>query len=96
MKQVQSALNAEEASLLSTTQDWGWRDDMYQYAAGQNPEFIESNTKPDALATLNLNLFMILDDTRETFSTARSSHPISGQMDRFPQTLKILSRATPA
>lgn len=62
MKQVQSALNTEDASLLSTTQDWAWWDDMYRYATDQNPEFLASNTQPEALATLNLNLFMILDE----------------------------------
>jgi PAS domain S-box-containing protein len=62
MKQVRSALSAEDASLLSTARDWGWWDDLYQYAAGRNPAFPESNTQPDALAVLNLNLFMILDE----------------------------------
>jgi PAS domain S-box-containing protein len=62
MKQVKSALGAEDASLLSTARDWGWWDDIYQYAAGRNPAFPESNTQPDALAVINLNLFMILDE----------------------------------
>ena len=62
IKQVQSALSTEAASLLITTQDWAWWDDMYQYTADQNPAFLASNTQPEALATLNLNLFMILDE----------------------------------
>jgi PAS domain S-box-containing protein len=62
VSQTKSALGAESQSLLTTTQDWGWWDDMYKYAADQNPVFLASNTNPDALATLHLNLFMILDE----------------------------------
>jgi PAS domain S-box-containing protein len=62
VNQTQSALHAESVSILSTAQDWGWWDDLYQYAAGQNPGFPANNTDPDALATLHLNLFMILDE----------------------------------
>jgi PAS domain S-box-containing protein len=62
VNQTRSALHAESVSLLSTARDWGWWDDVYQYAAGYNPAFPESNTQPEALAVLNLNLFMILDE----------------------------------
>ena len=62
VNQTRSALHAESVSLLSTARDWGWWDDIYQYAAGHNPAFPETNTQPDALAILNLNLFMILDE----------------------------------
>ncbi|OPX64052.1 MULTISPECIES: CHASE4 domain-containing protein [unclassified Methanoregula] len=62
MNQSRSALAQESGALLSTAQDWAWWDDMYRFAADRNPEFIESNTQPDALATIHLNLFMILDE----------------------------------
>ena len=62
VNQTQSAFHAESDSLMSTIQDWGWWDDLYLYTAGQNPGFLANNTNPDSLATLHLNLFMILDE----------------------------------
>jgi PAS domain S-box-containing protein len=62
MRQVQSAISAESASLLTTTQDWAWWDDMDQYAVNHNPAFVESNADLISLATLKANLFVILDD----------------------------------
>jgi PAS domain S-box-containing protein len=62
VNQTLSTINAESSSLLTTGQDWAWWDDMYNFAAGQNPSFPESNTDPLALATLKLNLFMVLDE----------------------------------
>jgi PAS domain S-box-containing protein len=61
INQTKAAMNVESAELLRTTQDWAWWDDIYQYAADQNPDFLDRNTDPLALATLDLNLFMILD-----------------------------------
>ncbi len=62
VNQTRTAMSAESASLLSTAQDWGWWDDMYQYAADRNPEFLDRNTDAEALATIHLNLFMVLDE----------------------------------
>jgi PAS domain S-box-containing protein len=61
MNQSRSALAQESAGLLSTTQDWAWWDDMYQFAADRNQGFIDSNIQPDALATIRLNMFMVVD-----------------------------------
>ena len=62
VNQTMATINAESASLLSTGQDWAWWDDMYNYTAGRNSGFPVSDATPSALATLKLNLFMILDE----------------------------------
>lgn len=62
MRQVRSAINAESSSLLTTTQDWAWWDDMAQYAVDHDPAFVESNADLSSLATLKVNLFAIYDE----------------------------------
>jgi PAS domain S-box-containing protein len=62
MRQVRSAINAESSSLQVTTQDWAWWNDMDQYAVDHNPGFIEHNADQTSLATLKVNLFIILDE----------------------------------
>jgi PAS domain S-box-containing protein len=61
MTQVRSALNAESSSLLATTRDWAWWDDMDQYAVDHNPGFIDENADLSSLSTLRVSLFVILD-----------------------------------
>lgn len=59
--QARSALDGESASLLSTTRDWAWWDDMAGFSRSPTPEFIERNARPEHVATLQVNLFVILD-----------------------------------
>lgn len=61
INQTRSALGQESASLLSTARDWGWWDDTYQFVGDRNTGFIDRNANPSALATIRVNLFMILD-----------------------------------
>jgi len=94
VNQTRSALSTESAALLSTAQDWGWWDDMYQYAADQNPDFLERNTDPTALATIKLNLFMILDEKGNPLYSQILSHDYqtSGPV---PAGLEMLIRNNP-
>ena len=59
--QTQSALNSEMQSLMSTTQDWAWWDDMASYAVGNYTDFIYRNANPGNLATVKVHLFIVLD-----------------------------------
>ena len=59
--QTKAALNEESASLLRTTQDWAWWDDMADFAAGNNTGFIERNANTDNMATVKIHIFMVLD-----------------------------------
>jgi PAS domain S-box-containing protein len=61
VNQTRSALNEESQSLLSTTQDWGWWDDMAAFAVNHNTDFINRNADPEGLATIRVHLFVILD-----------------------------------
>lgn len=62
MNQTLSALNAEAASLLITTHDWAWWDDMADFTLDGNTGFLEHNANPAAMTTLRVHLFMIMDD----------------------------------
>jgi PAS domain S-box-containing protein len=62
VNQSHSAINAEAASLLITTHDWAWWDDMADFAADHNPGFLERNANPEAMATLRVHLLVILDN----------------------------------
>lgn len=44
--------------LESTTKDWAHYDDAFDFVDGKNPSFVENNITVDALATLNVNLFI--------------------------------------
>ena len=59
--QVGSSLNGESALLLSTTQDWGWWDETASFAAGNNSRYLEDDANLANLATLRVNLFLVLD-----------------------------------
>ncbi len=61
LNQSRSAIDAEASSLLLTTHDWAWWDDMAGFAINRNPGFLEANANPDAMRTLNVHLFVILD-----------------------------------
>lgn len=62
VRQARSALAAETQSLMSTTQDWAWWDDMASYATNNNREFIDRNANPGNLATVRVHLFIVLDE----------------------------------
>jgi PAS domain S-box-containing protein len=62
MNQTESALNAESVSLLITTHDWAWWDDMADFTSDHNTGFLERNANPDAMATLGIHLMIIMDN----------------------------------
>ncbi|MEN6396447.1 MAG: CHASE4 domain-containing protein [Methanoregula sp.] len=59
--QVMSSITAESQTLMSTTQDWGWWDDMASFAVNHNQDFVIRNANPNALSTVKVHLIMILD-----------------------------------
>ena len=59
--QVRSALDSESASLLGTTQDWAWWDEMAAFTQSPDPDFIDRNARPEHFATIRVHLFVILD-----------------------------------
>ena len=62
INQTYSALHAESSSLLITTHDWAWWDDMAYFAVNRNPDFLQNNANNEAMRTLRIHLFIILDE----------------------------------
>jgi sensor domain CHASE-containing protein len=94
MRQVQSAINAELSSLLTTTQDWAWWDDMDEYAINHNPEFVEVNADLTSLATLKANLFVIFDENGNLLYGQVLSHDFTVNQS-VPDDLVTLIRSNP-
>jgi PAS domain S-box-containing protein len=92
--QTKATINAESVSVLSTDQDWAWWDDIYYYADGQNPGFPVSDANPAALATLRLNLFMILDGNG-TLLYGQVLSPDFQTNESVPADLETLVRKSP-
>ncbi|MEN6609914.1 MAG: CHASE4 domain-containing protein [Methanoregulaceae archaeon] len=62
-RQVTAALDAEGNALLGTAQDWSRWDDMNRYILERNPDFVESNLDKNSLANINVNLFLVTDNS---------------------------------
>lgn len=59
--QVRSSITAESQTLMSTTQDWGWWDEMAAFAVDHNQYFVDRNVNPDSTETVKVHLLMIMD-----------------------------------
>ena len=94
VNQTKSALNAESAALLSTTQDWAWWDDMADFAAGNNTGFIERNANPDNMATVKIHLFIVLDE-KGNLLYGRILSPDFATNTTIPEGLMALVRNNP-
>ena len=62
INQTQSALNAESASLLSTTQDWAWWDDMADFAVSHNTGIYRAQCQYRQHGHVKVHLFIVLDE----------------------------------
>ena len=94
MKQAQSALNAEAASLLITTHDWAWWDDMAEFSVNHNADFLEHNANTDSMATLGIHHLIILDNDGNVLYS-RTLSPDFGSNMSVPEDLMALIRNNP-
>ncbi len=92
--QVRSALDSESQSLLSTTQDWAWWDEMAAFTQSPDPGFIDRNARPEHLATIRVNLFVILDSRGNVVHSVLFSPDYSPESPAPPGFLAIV-RNTP-
>lgn len=59
------ALNVQIDQLERTSLDWAVWNDMYRFAQDRNAEFASSNLYPEALATIDVDFMVIIDDSGE-------------------------------
>ena len=57
---VENAIAADLTALESIADDWGSWNDTYQYIVGEMPSFYDDNMTPSALATLRLNVMILV------------------------------------
>jgi len=72
---VANAIDKETADLTSLVRDWGWWDDMYQFANHPNRKFIDRNLYPAGVATDDVNLIAIIHADGKVAYSADSDHP---------------------
>jgi PAS domain S-box-containing protein len=94
VNQTKSALNAESAALLSTTQDWAWWDDMAGFAENHDTKFVDRNANPDNMATVKVHLFIVLDENGNLLY-GRLLSPDFTTNTPVPDGLIILLRSNP-
>jgi PAS domain S-box-containing protein len=95
MKQAQSALNTEEASLLITTHDWAWWDDMAEFSVDHNTDFLEHNANPESMAMLSIHHLIILDNDRNVLYS-RTLSPDFKKNTSVPEDFMALIRNNPS
>lgn len=59
MRMILESLHREFRSLSIVTADWAYWDDLHSFAAGTNPDFLETNLNRSSLETARLNLINI-------------------------------------
>ncbi|WP_165849273.1 CHASE4 domain-containing protein [Candidatus Cryosericum septentrionale] len=55
-------------ALGSTCSDWAYWDDTYQYVVDQNPAYADSNLTPSSLATIDVDIMVVLDTSGKVVS----------------------------
>jgi diguanylate cyclase (GGDEF)-like protein len=58
---AEEALDQEIAAINSTTGDWAYWDDTYQFVQDGNSDYIDANLAPDAFETLGVNIMLFTD-----------------------------------
>lgn len=95
MNQVQSTLSAEASSLLLTTHDWAWWDDMAEFSVNRNTVFLEHNANTDSMATLRIHHLIIFDNDGDMLY-GRSLSPDFRSNTSVPEDLLELIRLNPS
>src|SRR5450830_795947 len=55
-------------ALGSTCSDWAYWDDTYQYVVDQNTAYADSNLTPSSLATIDVDIMVVLDTSGKVVS----------------------------
>ena len=66
VERVQNALGKEMDVLRSTSSDWAYWDDTYQFVQNRNETYIESNLTTDTFKNLQLNFMIYVDRAGKT------------------------------
>ncbi|GAB4309564.1 MAG: hypothetical protein Kow0019_06700 [Methanobacteriaceae archaeon] len=62
---VNYTLNNEISSLKRINTDWAEWNDAYSFVEGNNPDFIETNLRPETFSRLNLNLILFINNDKQ-------------------------------
>jgi len=94
INQTHSAIRSESSTLLGTAQDWAWWDEMYQFTAVHNMDFIRRNADTSNIATIRVHLFMVLDENGNLVY-GRLLSPDFQDKGSIPDTVVTLIRSNP-
>lgn len=93
MERTIAALNLELHGLESSSADWAYWTDTYDFALGKAPEYIQTNFTTDTFVNLKLNLIAVLDNKKsllyaQTYDASQGSLTIPS--DQFLGSLSNL------
>ncbi len=94
INQTHSAIRSESSTLLGTVQDWAWWDEMYQFAAVHNADFIRRNVDTSNMETIRIHLLMVLDENGNLVY-GRILSPDFQDNESVPDDVVTLIRGTP-
>jgi signal transduction histidine kinase/CheY-like chemotaxis protein/HPt (histidine-containing phosphotransfer) domain-containing protein len=83
------------ASLRAVGMDWAFWDDTYRFAVGEQPDYEAQNLTDEALATLSLSLFAVID-AGGRFVLATGFDPENKTRVPLPAGIDSVLRALPA
>lgn len=72
LKNVQRVINVitnDNSNLLSTAGDYAAWDDTYNFASGNDAEYLSSNIIPETMIGLNLNYFIFMDNSGQIYDS---------------------------
>lgn len=87
VKGVLNVFTQTEEDFSDRFADWAAWDDTYAFVEEVNPEYIESNLVPGALANLRVNLVIFIDDSGEIVFS-RGLNLVNDSADSIPAALK--------
>jgi diguanylate cyclase (GGDEF)-like protein len=88
LARIDDALDQANASLASFTSDWAHWNDIYNYLADVNPNFITDNMTMAAFENSNINLMMIWNKP-QTLLYAKSIDTEAKKVAPFPTDLQV-------
>ncbi|MCC6159702.1 MAG: HAMP domain-containing protein [Deltaproteobacteria bacterium] len=88
-------LNHDQAELTRIGEDWAQWDDMFEYIATRNPEYIDKNLDDETLARNRFDLFALVDPDRHLVFSLGFSRRDRKRID-LPVDLSRLAMTIPA
>ncbi|MCX8024417.1 MAG: HD domain-containing protein [Thermanaerothrix sp.] len=89
IERILTALAAEQNRISTSTADWAYQSDTYEFILGSYPEYVSENLSPKSLQSLQLDL-MLFYDAQDRLVFARAINLESGQ--EIPLSSEVIAQ----